>query len=85
MPRERVSAYLVEVEPDGEAGSVASRARAVSDNVRFRRSICVPEDDRWFLLYEGVSAADLAAAAERADAHVVSIAAARDHTKEETP
>ena len=84
MPQERVSAYLVEIEPDGEeAGSVAARARAVSTDVRFLRSIYVPEDDRWFLHYEGGSAADVAAAAERAEASIVSIAVARGIPKEE--
>lgn len=79
MPQEALSAYLVEIEPGGdEAGSVASRARAASEDVRFLRSIYVPEDDRWFLLYEGASASDVAAAAERADASVVSVAVARD-------
>jgi hypothetical protein len=43
----------------------------------------VPEDDRWFLLYEGDSAAEVAAAAERAEASVVSIAVARDALPEE--
>jgi hypothetical protein len=46
--------------------------------VRFLRSIYVPEDDRWLLLYEGTSVAEVAAAAERAEANVVSVAAARD-------
>jgi hypothetical protein len=82
---DQVSAYLVEIEPVSAdaVGSVASRARAASSGVRFLRSIYVPEDDRWFLLSEGGSAADVAAAAERADARVVSIAAAR-HPKEDT-
>lgn len=85
MPQERVSAYLVEIEPaEKEPGSIASRARAASDEVRFLRSIYVPEDDRWFLLYEGGSASEVAAAAERADASVVSIAVAREIPKEET-
>lgn len=85
MPQERVSAYLVEIEPaPEEPGSIASRARAMSDDVRFLRSIYVPEDDRWFLLYEGGSAAEVAAAAERADANVVSIAVARGIPEEET-
>jgi hypothetical protein len=75
-----LSAFLVEIEPDraDDAGSVASRARATSAGVRFLRSIYVPEDDRWFLLYEGVSAAEVAAAAERAEASVLSVAVARD-------
>jgi hypothetical protein len=59
------------------------QARAASEEVRFLRSIYVPEDDRWFLLYEGSSAAEVAAAAERAEASVVSIAVARDATAEE--
>jgi hypothetical protein len=80
----RESAYLVEIESRGEeVGSIAARARAASEGVRFLRSIYVPEDDRWFLLYEGESAADVAAAAERADARVISIATARDLPKEE--
>jgi hypothetical protein len=80
----RASAYLVEIELHGEeSGSVATRARATSDDVRFLRSIYVPEDDRWFLLYEGESAAEVAAAAERADARVISIATARDLPKED--
>jgi hypothetical protein len=80
MPQDELSAYLVEIEPranTGEAGSLASRARGSADGVRFLRSIYVPEDDRWFLLYEGVSAEEVAAAARRADAIVVSIAEAR--------
>jgi hypothetical protein len=57
MAEERVSAYLVEIEPRGgtsEVGSIAARARRSADDVRFLRSIYVPEDDRWFLLYEGL-------------------------------
>jgi hypothetical protein len=81
MPQDELSAYLVEIEPSAdaaEAGSVASRARGSANGVRFLRSIYVPEDDRWFLLYEGASADEVAAAARRADAVVVSIAEARD-------
>lgn len=80
MPQEELSAYLVEIEPlgdSGEAGSLASRARSSANGVRFLRSIYVPEDDRWFLLYEGASAEEVAGAARRADAVVVSIAQAR--------
>lgn len=80
MPQEELSAYLVEIEPRGDAvetGSIASRARSSANDVRFLRSIYVPEDDRWFLLYEGASAEEVAAAARRADAVVVSIAQAR--------
>jgi len=86
MAEERVSAYLVEIEPRGgtsEVGSIAARARRSADDVRFLRSIYVPEDDRWFLLYEGASATDVKAAAERAQADVVSIAEARDVSREE--
>jgi hypothetical protein len=81
MVQEAPRAYLVEVEPQGDGadpGSVASRARSSAGGVRFLRSIYVPEDDRWFLLYEAASAADVAAAARRADAVVVSIARARE-------
>jgi hypothetical protein len=80
MPQDELSAYLVEIELGGdpvEAGSLASRARDSANGVRFLRSIYVPEDDRWFLLYEGASAREVAAAARRADALVVSIAEAR--------
>ncbi len=80
MPREELSAYLVEIEPrtrTAEAGSIAARARGSANGVRFLRSIYVPEDDRWFLLYEGASTDEVAAAAKRADAIVVSIARAQ--------
>jgi hypothetical protein len=80
MSQEELSAYLVEIEPRGDpagAGSLASRARASANGVRFLRSIYVPEDDRWFLLYEGGSADDVAAAALSANALVLSIAQAR--------
>lgn len=82
MVQEAPRAYLVEVEPRSagaaEPGSIASRARRSEGSVRFLRSIYVPEDDRWFLLYEAACADDVAAAAGRADAVVVSIAEARD-------
>jgi hypothetical protein len=80
MPQDELSAYLVEIAPSADpagAGSLASRARSSADGVRFLRSIYVPEDDRWFLLYEGASAEEVAAAARRADALVVAIAEAR--------
>lgn len=80
MPQEELSAYLVEIEPradSGEAGSLASRARGSANGVRFLRSIYVPEDDRWFLLYEGASAEEVVAAATRTEAIIVSIAEAR--------
>jgi hypothetical protein len=81
MPQDELSPYLIEVElrtDSAVAGSLASRARSSANGVRFLRSIYVPEDDRWFLLYEGASAEEVAAAARRADALVVSIAQARD-------
>jgi hypothetical protein len=80
MVQKALSSYLVEVEPRCDAadpGTVASRARSSAGGVRFLRSIYVPEDDRWFLLYEAASADDVAAAAVRADAVVISIAEAR--------
>jgi hypothetical protein len=80
MTQEGMSAYLVEIALSADAaepGSLASRARSSANGVRFLRSIYVPEDDRWFLLYEGASAEEVAAAARRADAIVVSIAEAR--------
>jgi hypothetical protein len=84
MVQEALTAYLVEVEPRDDAadpGSIASRARSTAGGVRFLRSIYVPEDDRWFLLYEAASAEEVAAAARRTDAVVVSIAQARVATR----
>lgn len=80
MAAERLHTYLVEIEPRDAAGvgSVASRARLAAKDTRFLRSIYVPENDRSFLLYEGASVTEVAAAAERAHAKVVSIAVARD-------
>jgi hypothetical protein len=80
MPQEVQSAYLVEIElrsDSAELGSLASRARSSANGVRFLRSIYVPEDDRWFLVYEGAFAEEVAAAARRADAVVIAIAQAR--------
>ena len=80
MVQEAPKAYLVEVEPRtdaADAGSIAARARSAANGVRFLRSIYVPEDDRWFLLYEGASAEEVAAAARRTDAVVVSISQAQ--------
>lgn len=73
------SAYLVEVATASrnEAESLAAPARDAAGSTRFLRSVYVPEDDRWFLLYEGTSTADVVAAAERAELDVVSIAVAR--------
>lgn len=80
MQQDGLSAFLFEIgrsADSAEPGSLASRARSSADGVRFLRSIYVPEDDRWFLLYEGASAEEVAAAARRTDAIVVSIAEAR--------
>lgn len=78
-----MTTYLVEIAKDDqhEPGSVAARARDAVGPARFLRSVYVPEDDRWFLLYEGTSIAEVAAAAERADVDVVSIAASRGFPK----
>lgn len=80
MIQSPVSPYLVEIAPTRSVGTatLADRARATAGDTRFLRSIYVPEDDRWFLLYEGVSVASVARAAERAAVDVVSIAVARD-------
>ena len=78
--------YLVEVAPRDRAtaGTLGERARSSATTVRFLRAIYVPEDDRWFLLYEGNSTAAVSSAAERADARVVSVAVTRPtNTKEE--
>jgi hypothetical protein len=78
--------YLVEIgRPDAASGigSLAMRARRLARDVRFLRSIYVPEDDRWFLLYEGASAEEVLAAVERARARVVSIAEPRERGTEE--
>lgn len=78
-----LTTYLVEIATDDqhEPGSVAARARDAVGPARFLRSVYVPEDDRWFLLYEGSSATEVAAAAELADLDVVSIAASRGFPK----
>jgi uncharacterized delta-60 repeat protein len=70
--------FLVEVAPRSQAGKapLGGRARRGAGSTRFLRSISVPEDDRWFLLYEASSAAEVRAAAERADIDVISIAVA---------
>lgn len=86
MAGERPGPYLIEVAPRGrsDAGALADRARSAAGETRFLRTIYVPEDDRWFLLYDGASLADVAAAAERADVDVVSVAVARDVPRDET-
>lgn len=77
--------FLVEVAPRSRAEDVrlVGRARRGQGSTRFLRSIYVPEDDRWFLLYEGSSAAEVRAAAERAELEVLSIAVARTPEKGE--
>jgi hypothetical protein len=79
MQESQPGTYLVEVTPRerATAGTLGERARSSATTVRLLRSIYVPEDDRWFLLYEGTSTADVARAVEQADAHVVSVAVAR--------
>jgi hypothetical protein len=70
--------YLAELYlPRGAAGDVASataRARAAAAEaedegmpIRCLRSIFVPEDETWFLLYEAPTAAAVKRAVERAD------------------
>jgi Protein of unknown function (DUF4242) len=68
--------YLVELYlPKGAAGDVASataRARAAAEAededmpIRCLRSIFVPEDETWFLLYDGPTAAAVRRAVDRA-------------------
>jgi hypothetical protein len=82
----RPGPYLIEVAPRGrsDAGALAERARSAAGETRFLRSVFVPEDDRWFLLYEAGSSVEVAAAVERAGLDVLSIAVARDlRAKEE--
>jgi RNA:NAD 2'-phosphotransferase (TPT1/KptA family) len=56
----------------------AARARAACDgkDVRFLRSIFVPEDEACFFLYEGLSAQSVRAAAARANLGVRRVEAA---------
>ncbi|MCS7006986.1 MAG: hypothetical protein NZL88_05475 [Gaiellaceae bacterium] len=83
MDRRSKGTYLVEIASQDEAGSpeLAARARRSAGSARFLRSIYVPEDDRWFLLYEGASEDEVAAAAARAQLAVVSIAVAESVDK----
>jgi Protein of unknown function (DUF4242) len=68
MPRYLVELYL----PTGRAGDLraaTARARAAAEErsgVQCLRSIFVPEDETWFLLYEAPSAAEVRRAVERA-------------------
>lgn len=76
--------YLVELERPVEgwgdlqqaAAGAREAARAVQAEgipVRFLRSIFVPEDESWFLLYEGPSPAAVRQAAERSAAAVARV------------
>ena len=83
--------YTVEFRlPQGgwaDVQEAADRARAACDGgqVRFLRSVFVPEDDACFLLYEGPSAQSVTAAALRAELGVHRIEAAIRMDGEETP
>ena len=68
----------------------AARARTASEQmwregerVRFLRSIFVPEDDTFFLLYEGPSAQSVRAAAARANLGVMRVESALRLDEEE--
>jgi Protein of unknown function (DUF4242) len=71
----------------GDVASATARARAATADaedddmpIRCLRSIFVPEDETWFLLYEAPTAAAVKRAVERADltcAHVVEAVAPR--------
>ena len=78
---ERLTTYVVELSTpaSGWVGieEVVARARIAShDNVRFLRSVFVPEDDTCFLLYEGPSPESVRDAARRAQLGVRHVAAA---------
>jgi hypothetical protein len=74
----KTSAYLVEiVTPERGVEGVSTRARRIAGAARFLRSIYVPEDDRWFLLYQASCLTDVADVVERAQLDVVSIAVSR--------
>lgn len=70
--------YLAELyRASGESGDLAeaaARARAAADvmartgtRVRYVRSVFVPSDETWFLLYDAPSAAAVAETARKAD------------------
>jgi len=75
MPRYLVELYL----PTGQAGDLraaTARARAAAQElsgVRCLRSIFVPEDETWFLLYQAESAAEVRHAVERASLPVARV------------
>jgi hypothetical protein len=86
-----VDRYTVEFPlPQGgwaDVREAADRARAACDGeqVRFLRSVFVPEDDACFFLYEGPSAQSVTAAALRAKLGVPRVEAALRVDGEETP
>jgi hypothetical protein len=75
MPRYLAELYV----PSGQAGDLAAataRARAAAKelaDVRCLRSIFVPEDETWFLLYEAGSATDVRRAVARASLPVARV------------
>jgi uncharacterized protein DUF4242 len=73
MPRYLVELYLSRAGAGGR-DEAAARARAAAAAltsegvpVRYLRSIFVPDDETWFLLYDGPSKAAVEAAVTRAD------------------
>jgi hypothetical protein len=86
-----VDRYTVEFRlPQGgwaDVQEAADRARAACDGaqVRFLRSVFVPEDDACFFLYEGPSAQSVTAAALRAELGVPRVEVAIRVDGEETP
>jgi hypothetical protein len=72
MPRYLAELYLATVGP-GDLEEAAARARTAAEEmsrggtpVSYLRSIFVPGDETWFLLYEAPSAADVVEAGARA-------------------
>ncbi|MCU0506767.1 MAG: DUF4242 domain-containing protein [Chloroflexi bacterium] len=82
-PVARPSCYVVELdttdvvwrELDALLGRIraAAASRGAGDQVRFVRSVYVPEDARCFLLYEGPSGDAVRRAAEAANVGVIRI------------
>jgi Protein of unknown function (DUF4242) len=73
MPLYLAELYQARAE-SGDLAEAAARARAAADatagaatRVRYVRSVFVPDDETWFVLYEGPSAAAVTEAARRAD------------------
>jgi hypothetical protein len=72
MGRYLVELYLARTRA-GDVGSATARARTAAAevsrddaHVRYLRSIFVPEDETWFLIYDAASAAAVRDAVERA-------------------